>query len=179
MQPPILTNKVYDTSSVFTPENLLREARRQKSIPQGTIPAICILDPDGDIAQYLLSTNQAVVHPNWACYHTRLYTFMRDSNEYGNHSVCCWRIVCGSRRRRIIRIGLPVARQHDFGGPDCSHSTTAIFCVDRSGLARRGNQLSLPAIRLLQFPSPTIADAAGRRIRRFNCTCVKGRNLDN
>ena len=83
MQSPILENKLYDQSSIFTAENLLREARRQKSIPEGNIPPICILDPDGDIVHYLVSTGQAAVHPHWACYHTRLYTFTRDGIEYG------------------------------------------------------------------------------------------------
>jgi len=81
--PPILTNKIYPAPSVFTPDNLLREARRQKSIPQGNIPAICILDPDGDIAQHLVSTGQAIVHPYWACYHTKLYSFTRDGIAFG------------------------------------------------------------------------------------------------
>ena len=47
--PPILNNKVYRAPSAFTPENLLREARRQKSIPPGAVPRICVLDPDGDL----------------------------------------------------------------------------------------------------------------------------------
>jgi uridine phosphorylase len=83
MIPPILMNKVYDAASVFSPENLLREARRQKSILQGNIPTICILDPDGDIAHYLVSSGQAHVHPHWACYHTKLYKFTYEGNEFG------------------------------------------------------------------------------------------------
>jgi uridine phosphorylase len=83
MQYPILDNKIYDAPSVFTVENLLREARRQKAIPEGSIPAVCILDPDGDIAAHLISTGQAEVHPHWACYHTKLYSFTRDGIEYG------------------------------------------------------------------------------------------------
>src|SRR5215217_1401132 len=83
MQPPILDNKNYTAPSVFTAENMLREARRQKSIIEGNIPAICILDPDGDIAHHLISTGQAALHPHWACYHTKLYTFTRDGIEYG------------------------------------------------------------------------------------------------
>ncbi len=83
MLPPILSNKVHHAPSVFTAENLLREARRQKSIPQGNVPAICILDPDGDIAHHLVSTGQAAVHPSWACYHTKLYTSPRDGITFG------------------------------------------------------------------------------------------------
>ena len=34
---PIITRKDHLSPSVFTPENMLREARRQKSIPEGTV----------------------------------------------------------------------------------------------------------------------------------------------
>lgn len=83
MQPPILDHKMYDAPSVFTAENLLREARRQKAISEGSIPTVCLLDPDGDIAAYLVATGQAVIHPHWACYHTKLYVFHHDGTEYG------------------------------------------------------------------------------------------------
>lgn len=48
---PILADKHYRTRSAFTPENLLREARRQKGIVENAVPAICLLDPDGDIVR--------------------------------------------------------------------------------------------------------------------------------
>lgn len=83
MQFPILDNKIYDAPSIFTAENLLREARRQKAIAEGEIPVVCILDPDGDIAAHLITTGQANVHPHWACYHTKLYVFTHDGMEYG------------------------------------------------------------------------------------------------
>jgi uridine phosphorylase len=79
----IIENKAYVTPSVFTPENLLREARRQKTIAEGNIPRICVLDPDGDLVEYLVKTNQAHLHPHWACYHTRLYSFTNEGIEYG------------------------------------------------------------------------------------------------
>jgi len=83
MLSPILNNKIYDAPSVFTVENMLREARRQKSIIEGDIPAVCILDPDGDIAHHLISTEQAAVHAHWVCYHTKLYVFTHEGVEYG------------------------------------------------------------------------------------------------
>jgi uridine phosphorylase len=82
-RPPILSNKVHQAPSVFTPDNLLREARRQKSIPAGSVPTICVLDPDGDIVQQLLVTGQAQRNPYWACYHTVMYTFTRGGLEFG------------------------------------------------------------------------------------------------
>jgi len=80
---PILAHKHYESPSIFTPENLLREARRQKGIDERSVPAICVLDPDGDLVDYLHTTDRAHRHPTWACYHTVLDTFVQDEIEYG------------------------------------------------------------------------------------------------
>ena len=80
---PILHEKYYHNPSIFTPENLLREARRQKGVREQSVPAICVLDPDGDLVDYLLATAQAKRHPTWACYHTTLLTWEQDGVEYG------------------------------------------------------------------------------------------------
>lgn len=81
--PPILAQKHYQAPSVFTANNLLREARRQKKLKEAPVPAICILDPDGDIVRYLLATGQATADPDWACYHTTLYTFTLAGQRLG------------------------------------------------------------------------------------------------
>ena len=80
---PIITRKDHLSPSVFTPENMLREARRQKSIPEGTVPKVCILDPDGDIVQNLLANGQAKLNRYWACYHTNMYNFTYEGVEFG------------------------------------------------------------------------------------------------
>ena len=82
-KPPILADKAYDESSVFSAENLLREARRQKDLPQATVPSLCILDPDGDILHWLVTTDRAIRDPHWACYHTDLYRFAWHGFELG------------------------------------------------------------------------------------------------
>lgn len=68
-------DKNYKEPSVFKPENLLREARRQKVIPDCKIPSICVLDPDGDIVDYLIRSGRATLNACWSCYHTHLYEF--------------------------------------------------------------------------------------------------------
>ena len=78
-----MRGKKYDHASLFVPENLLREARRQKNIPEGKIPTICILDPDGDIVKSLVAAGRAEGNPYWACYHTRLYNFEYKGIEFG------------------------------------------------------------------------------------------------
>src|SRR5258705_1589628 len=81
--PPILAQKHYAQPSAFTPENLLREARRQKRTTGSSIPEICVLDPDGDIVRSLLASGEARPEPGCACYHTQLYSFGRGGVEFG------------------------------------------------------------------------------------------------
>ncbi|GAC1365183.1 MAG: hypothetical protein NVS2B12_42890 [Ktedonobacteraceae bacterium] len=80
---PILAHKDYGAPSVFMPENMLREARRQKGLKKELVPAICVLDPDGDLVEYLHVADRARQHTNWACYHTILDTFVHQEIEYG------------------------------------------------------------------------------------------------
>jgi uridine phosphorylase len=80
---PLLANKAYDEPSVFRPENLLREARRQKAIPNCLVPSLVMLDPDGDLADYLSTQNRAVENECWACYHSVMYTFRLNGKELG------------------------------------------------------------------------------------------------
>jgi uridine phosphorylase len=81
--PPILSHKHYRAASAFAPENLLREARRQKSLATVPVPAICVLDPDGDIVRRLKLEARARPESGWACYHTELYRFDEAGLEFG------------------------------------------------------------------------------------------------
>ena len=80
---PLLMHKDYVAPSVFTVENLLREARRQKGLPLGQVPKVCVLDPDGDLVEHLHAIDRAYRHATWACYHTVLDTFVEDGMEFG------------------------------------------------------------------------------------------------
>lgn len=80
---PLLANKHYDEASAFVPENLLREARRQKGLADGRVPNVCVLDPDGDIVRQAKANGRAIRDPDWACYHTELYRLPHDGIELG------------------------------------------------------------------------------------------------
>ncbi|MFN7148233.1 MAG: nucleoside phosphorylase [Microthrixaceae bacterium] len=80
---PLLRAKAYDQPSVFQPANLLREGRRQRNRPDIDVPAVCLLDPDGDIVRHLTATGRATEHQGWACYHTTLWTFDLEGTEIG------------------------------------------------------------------------------------------------
>lgn len=78
----ILNGKEFTENSVFLPENLLREARRQKNLKHCKVPSICVLDPDGDIVRYLRK-NTAQLSPCWACYHSELYHATYKDLQFG------------------------------------------------------------------------------------------------
>jgi hypothetical protein len=62
---PLLSNKDYAAPSLFEPGNLLREARRQRGLPEVPVPRVGLLDPDGDIARHLAATGRGRRHPGW------------------------------------------------------------------------------------------------------------------
>ena len=81
--PSISDQKYYSEPSVFRPENLLREARRQKNIPDCSVPTICVLDPDGDLVRYLKRKDRAKKSDCWACYHSEMYISDLEGVEIG------------------------------------------------------------------------------------------------
>lgn len=79
----LLGRKHYGEPSAFTPEALLRQARRQRGLPEGPVPSVCLLDPDGDIVRYLRRGGRGRRLASWACYHTELDVFDLDGREVG------------------------------------------------------------------------------------------------
>jgi uridine phosphorylase len=75
--------KAYRAPSLFTPENLLHEARRQKGLRFKAAPKICVLDPDGDIVRHLVASGRARPEPVWPCYHTELHVFRHKRQRLG------------------------------------------------------------------------------------------------
>ena len=67
---PLLARTDHRAPSVFRVENMLREARRQKELASGLVPEVCVIDPDGDIVDYVRRQFSATRCPHWACYHT-------------------------------------------------------------------------------------------------------------
>lgn len=79
----MLGGKDCDSPSAFLPENLLHEARRQRGIRDEPVPAVCALDPDGDIVRALRASGQSKPTPGWACYHTTMDVARHGGIEIG------------------------------------------------------------------------------------------------
>ncbi len=82
-EPPLLAPKQYGEASVFQPQNLLREGRRQRGLAESRVPEVCVLDPDGDVVRNLSTAGLASRHAGWACYHSELWVTHRTSRDIG------------------------------------------------------------------------------------------------
>jgi uridine phosphorylase len=81
--PVILENKILSSPSVFRASTLLREARRQKSLDAADVPAVCVLDPDGDLVRRLRGEGRSKRFDGWPCYHTQLDVFHLAKRDVG------------------------------------------------------------------------------------------------
>lgn len=77
------TPHFFREASIFTPDALLREARRQKRLSNQCVPPVCLLDPDGDIARSLRASGKATSNPQWPCYHSEMLCFDLDGYNIG------------------------------------------------------------------------------------------------
>ncbi|MDZ7809553.1 MAG: hypothetical protein U5L11_04560 [Arhodomonas sp.] len=68
---------------MFLPESMLRESRRQLGRSDDPVPAVCVLDPDGDIVRRARAEGRAERHPGWACYHTELWVMELEGLRLG------------------------------------------------------------------------------------------------
>lgn len=63
----------YAAPSAFTPEALMESVRQRRADAGGAPPAICVLDFDGDLTDWLLARGLIEPLPQWACFHTTMY----------------------------------------------------------------------------------------------------------
>jgi hypothetical protein len=73
--PPPLAEKHFAEASVFQPAAVLRQTRRQRRLPDGRAPRVCLLDPDGDAVRHLRGADRSRRLDSSACYHTELDVF--------------------------------------------------------------------------------------------------------
>jgi len=69
---PLLSHPLGEASA-FTADKLLESVRRVRRIPRGAVPALCILEFDGDLTDWLVEQGRAKPFPVWPCFHTTMY----------------------------------------------------------------------------------------------------------
>lgn len=69
--------------TTFTPAALLDAVRAERSISPEPVPEICVLEFDGDLTDWLVSTGVATPHKSWACFHTTMFSLEVDGVTCG------------------------------------------------------------------------------------------------
>src|ERR1700755_3032314 len=80
---PLLAREDHEQPSVFRPEVMLREARKQKRLGNAPVSPVCLLDPDGDIVSYVQRAKGAQKSNSWACFHTELWEWEEEGERFG------------------------------------------------------------------------------------------------
>ncbi len=78
-----LLDHALDAPSAFTPDALLEAVRVERDLPRDTVPDVCILEFDGDLTDWLVSTERAAPWRPWACFHTTMYIVDVDGDRFG------------------------------------------------------------------------------------------------
>jgi uridine phosphorylase len=80
---PLLRRSDHGEPSIFRPEAMLGEARKQKKLSDAPVPAVCLLDPDGDITAFVERERGAKNGSSWACFHTGLLEWNECGCRFG------------------------------------------------------------------------------------------------
>ena len=78
-----LLEHVLSAPSAFVPEALLEAVRVGRRLPCVPVPEVCILEFDGDLTDWLVSTGRAAQWRPWACFHTTIYIVDVDGDRFG------------------------------------------------------------------------------------------------
>jgi uridine phosphorylase len=72
-----------EAPAAFTPEALLEAVRAARSLPRDPVPPVCVLDFDGDLTDWMVSTGAAKTWKSWACFHTTMHALEVDGTPCG------------------------------------------------------------------------------------------------
>jgi len=79
---PLLAHPL-EAPTAFSPEALIAAVRAGRGLACEPIPPICVLEFDGDLTDWLVSTGAARPWKSWACFHTSMYSIEADGTPCG------------------------------------------------------------------------------------------------
>jgi uridine phosphorylase len=79
---PIVNHPV-DEPSAFTAEALMDDVRRLREVGDDSIPAVCFLEFDGDLTDWLVEHRIAAPFRSWACFHTTMFSLELEGMKCG------------------------------------------------------------------------------------------------
>jgi len=72
-----------DAPTAFSPEALMEAVRADRHLSREPIPQICLLEFDGDLTDWLVSTGKVRPCRSWACFHTSMFSLEVDGITCG------------------------------------------------------------------------------------------------
>ena len=76
-------NHDLDAPTAFSPKSLIETVRVKKHLKPEPIPLVCVLEFDGDLTDWLISTGKVKPCKSWACFHTTMYSLEVDNFTCG------------------------------------------------------------------------------------------------
>ena len=69
--------------TAFSPESVVEAVRVDRHLEAEPIPPVCVLEFDGDLTDWLVSTGKAKPWKPWACFHTIMFSLQVDDFTCG------------------------------------------------------------------------------------------------
>jgi len=69
--------------TAFSPEALVEAVRVERGLSPEPVPEVCLLEFDGDLTDWLVSTGAAKPWKSWACFHTTMFSLEVDGVTIG------------------------------------------------------------------------------------------------
>lgn len=79
---PLLSHPL-EEKTAFRPEDLVSAVSRDRGRQRAAAPAICVLDFDGDLTDWLAETGRSERSPDWSCFHTEMEMVRLESVDAG------------------------------------------------------------------------------------------------
>jgi uridine phosphorylase len=79
---PLLAHPL-DAPTAFTPEALIAAVRAERGLTYDSVPSVCVLEFDGDLTDWLVTSGVARPWKTWACFHTTMYSVDVDGTPCG------------------------------------------------------------------------------------------------
>jgi uridine phosphorylase len=72
-----------DEETAFTPQALIAAVQSARRLPHTRVPAVCVLEFDGDLTDRLVAGRLATPLSTWACFHTPMFELEADGDTCG------------------------------------------------------------------------------------------------
>jgi uridine phosphorylase len=166
----------HDTAEppVFEPSNLLEGARRQKRLPEGRVPAGCLLDMDGELVERLVASGRAAVDPAWPCFHTKLYRWRMAGAEVGVVGGTVGAPYAVLVAEELFASGCEALVSISSAGLVASHARPPFFVLVERAIRDEGTSYHyLPPARYAEA-DPALTDAVARELSGTPTPLLRG-----